>query len=188
MAVADLAAPGRLIELSGRGAHARLSMATHLLRRAQLDGETTAWIQPEGGALFPPDLATAGIDLDALVVLHLPTDQGPGDLLRAAEWLLRSGGYGFVAVDLSGVPPPRGQAWSARLLRLARDNRARLVFVTDTPERQPSLGPLIGLRLETQRSPPLDGRCTLNVRVIKNKSGGPVRVLPETWQSPEGLP
>ena len=75
-----------------------------------------------------------------------------------------------------------------RLLRLARDNGARLVFITDTPEQQASLGPLVGLRLEAQRSPPLAGQCTVNVRVLKNKSGGPVRVLPETWQSPEGLP
>ena len=59
-------------------------MATHLLRGAQVDGEATAWIQSEGGALFPPDLAMAGIDLDALVVLHLPTVQGARDLLRAA--------------------------------------------------------------------------------------------------------
>ena len=128
-------------------------MATHLLRRAQVDGETAAWIQPKAGALFPPDLAMAGIDLDALVVLHLPTEQGARDLLRAAEWLLRSGAYGLIAVDLSGVRAPRGHAWSTRLLRLARDNHARLVFITDTPEQQASLGPLVGLRLEAQRSP-----------------------------------
>ena len=81
--MADLAAPGRLIEISGRGVNARLSTAAKLVREAQSEGETSAWIQAEDGALYPPDLSAAGVDLESLVVLHLPIDQGARDLLRA---------------------------------------------------------------------------------------------------------
>ncbi len=185
--MADLAAPGRLIEISGRGVNARLSTAANLLRQAQIEGETSAWIQPEEGDLYPPDLAAAGIDLESLIVLHLPTDQGARDLLRASEWLLRSGAYGLIVVDLSGVRAPRGQAWCARLVALAREHGTRLLLITDTPASQSSLGPLIGLRIAAQRSPALAGQCTLNVHVLKNKSGGPLRVVPETWRTPSGL-
>ena len=187
--MADLAAPGRLIEISGRGVNARLSTAVNLLRQAQIEGETSAWIQTEEGDLYPPDLAAAGIDLQSLIVLHLPTDQGARDLLRASEWLLRSGAYGLIVIDLSGVraPAPTNQAWCARLVALAREHGTRILLITDTPASQSSLGPLIGLRIAAQRSPPLAGQCTLNVHVLKNKSGGPLRVVPETWRAPSGL-
>jgi len=185
--MAELATPGRLVEISGRGANARLSTAAKLVRQAQSEGETSAWIQAEEGPLYPPDLAATGIDLESLVVLHLPIDQGARDLLRATEWLLRSGAYGVVVVDLSGVRPPRGQAWSARLIALSREHQARLILITDTPSHQSSLGPLVGLRVAAQRSPPLAGQCNLDINVLKNKSGGPLRVVPETWRTPIGL-
>ncbi len=60
------------MQLSGGLASASTTTAVHLLGAAQRSGETTAWIQAEGGSLFPPDLAESGIDLDALVVLHIP--------------------------------------------------------------------------------------------------------------------
>ena len=183
----SLATPGRLIEISGRGANARLSTAVGLLRQAQIEGETSAWIQPEGGDLYPPDLADAGIDLDALVVLHLPTDRGADDLLRATEWLLRSGAYGLVVVDLTGVRAPRGQAWCARLSSLAREHGSRLILITDSPEHRASLGPMIGLRLAPRRSPPHAGSCGLDVHVLKNKSGAPLTIAPERWRAPLGL-
>ncbi|MCB9566362.1 MAG: recombinase A [Myxococcales bacterium] len=179
---------GRLIELSGRGASARLSVAVNLLREAQLAAESSAWIQRRGGDLFPPDLAAAGVDLEALVVLHLPADEGPRDLLRAAEWLLRSGAYGLVVVDLAGLRPPRDLAWIARLVALARQHRSRLVLITDTPEHQASLGPLVGLRIAPRRRGPAHaGRFSLDLQVLKNKSGGPLPLPPGPWRAPAGL-
>lgn len=106
-----LAAPGKLIEVSGGGASAaRLTTAVALVRQAQLEGETTVWIQPVGGPLFPPDLADSGVDLDALIVVHVPEDRGSAGIARAAELLLRSGGYGLCVLDLSAPPPPRPAA------------------------------------------------------------------------------
>jgi hypothetical protein len=49
----QLAAPGRLTELSGVGAAARHTTAAALVRQAQLEGETTVWVQPVGGPALP---------------------------------------------------------------------------------------------------------------------------------------
>src|SRR5262245_7284003 len=105
----QLAAPGRMIEVSGVGAAARHTTAAALVREAQQGGGRTVWIQPEGGSLVPPDLAEAGVDLQALVVVHVPKDRGEVGLARAAELLLRSGAIGLVVLDLSEPPCPEEQ-------------------------------------------------------------------------------
>jgi recombination protein RecA len=97
-----------LIELVGGGASARLTAAVGCLHMAQARGETTAWVQRAGGSLFPPDLQDSGIDLDALVVVQVPARAGAHGPVKAAELLLRSGGFGMVVVDLSAEP--RGSA------------------------------------------------------------------------------
>lgn len=110
----QLAAPGRLIEISGVGASARHTTAVALVRQAQLEGETTAWIQPAGGPLYPPDLADSGVDLASLIVVHVPEDRGQVGLARAAELLLRSGAYGLCVLDLSACwTCPEGQVVTA---------------------------------------------------------------------------
>jgi recombination protein RecA len=111
----QLAAPGRMIEVSGVGAAARHTTAAALVRQAQLEGETTVWIQPEGGSLFPPDLADAGVDLQALIVVHVPRDRGEVGLARAAELMLRSGAVGLCVLDLSEPPCPEEQVAKARV-------------------------------------------------------------------------
>src|SRR5437763_1219444 len=73
---------GRLVEL--RGAH--LTPAIRLVLDAQETGEPVAWIGPRETSFFPPDAAEAGVDLDALVVVHVPRAAAP----RAADPLARS--------------------------------------------------------------------------------------------------
>ena len=58
--------------------------------QAQTHGELVAWVQPKDGALFPPDLDTAGVDLDSFIAIQVPRHAGPFALLRAAEWLIGS--------------------------------------------------------------------------------------------------
>ena len=109
----QLAAPGRLIEISGVGASARYTTAVAQVRQAQLEGETTAWIQPAGGPLYPPDLADSGVDLDALITpVHLPRIS----VLAARYPSLR------IVVDHGAKPDiAAGQLgdWAAGLARLA---------------------------------------------------------------------
>ncbi|NNE44380.1 MAG: recombinase A, partial [Gemmatimonadetes bacterium] len=129
--LSSLPAPAPLVELSGEAGAARVSFAVSLLRRAQLEGETTAWIQKEDGMLYPPDLDAAGVDLDALVVVRLPDSAGPESPFRAAEMLLRSGAFGLLVIDVRGGPSRVHPSVQGRLLGAAREHRSRVLFLTD---------------------------------------------------------
>ena len=209
----QLAAPGRLIEISGVGASARYTTAVAQVRQAQLEGETTAWIQPAGGPLYPPDLADSGVDLDALIVVHIPEARGQVGLARAAELLLRSGAYGLVVLDLSApacmdsppVPacpegqvatdmskktarPPRlrGSAWQARLAALARMHHSRVVVLTRAAGSYASLGPMVGLRVDPRRERQAPGVFAIRPEVVKHK-GGPLQATSALRRGPWGL-
>ena len=106
---------GKLVEVSGSRACARLTTAVSVVRQAQIEGETTAWIQPAGGPLYPPDLHEHGIDLAALAVVQVPAHARQHGLLRAAELLLHSGAFGLVVLDLRHASPKPGAAWQGRL-------------------------------------------------------------------------
>lgn len=195
----ELVTPGRLCELSAPAASAgaRTSTAMALLRRAQREGETTAWIQPaapSGGHLYPPDLHEGGIDLEALVVVHVPESEGAAGLGKAAEMLLRSGAFGFVAIDLgalegkpSGSTAATRTAWQGRLLGLARQHEARVLILTEKPSDADSLGPLVGLRVEPRRTLEPDGSFHIEHHVLKNKSGAPVSPAAELFLGTAGL-
>jgi recombination protein RecA len=160
-------------------------------------------VQPQGGTLYPPDLHQAGIDLDALVVVHVPpdgmnADSGPGKhtpagvvrphrLCKAAELLLRSGAFGMLVLDLCDGTPHGSDAWQGRLLGLARAHHARVVLLTNKPRHADSLGTLVGLRVEPQRFRTAAGQFTVEHQVLKNKSGAPFDVARDHYQGPCGL-
>lgn len=202
--------PGRLLELSGDTegaiATARTSAAVRVLRDAQRAGETAAWIQPRGGALYPPDLAACGIDLDALLVVHVPPAGDPSAqsrqpsvqphaLCKAAELLLRSGAFGIVIVDFThGAPPSGREAWQGRLLGLARQHSSHVVLLTEKPATSDSLGTLIGARVEPRRvrESSTDARLgagafALEHALLKNKSGATMHVQREHRRGPWGM-
>jgi recombination protein RecA len=191
---------GRLIEISASDERpcARTTTTLGLLRAAQAEGESTAWIQLSGGTLYPPDLEHSGIDLEALVVLHIPREpasrsripsasRGPHGLCRAAEILLRSGAFGFVVVDLTEGAPVGSDAWQGRLLGLARQHASRIVLLTDKPSHADSLGPLVALRIEPRRAREAPGRFTIEHHVLKNKAGAPVELSLSRHRGPWGL-
>ena len=185
----ELVVPGRLVELSApsRGPGARTSTAVTLLRRAQREGETTAWVQPAGGSLYPPDLHHSGVDLQALVVVHVPAEQGAVGLGKATELLLRSGAFGLVVVDLGSLRVRSRTAWQGRLLGLARQHESRVLLLTDKPSHADSLGPLIGLRVEPRRHRLDRGVFEVRHEVLKNKSGAPVVPAIDRYVGPPGL-
>lgn len=212
--VAAVIPAGRLVELSTpqHGPGAATTTAVGMVIHAQKNGETTVWLQPAAGPLYPPDLADAGVDLDALVVIHVPAASGPHGSCKAAELLLRSGAFGLVVIDLSsGVPPGSGEAWQGRLLGLARQHHARVAILTEKPTTAASLGPLVGIRVEPQRrrvsaeelasiEPGRPGRtCRRSGRgrqpgrfliehsVLKNKTGKLIEPAVELHRGPWGL-
>jgi recombination protein RecA len=140
---------GRLTEIVRLGSGAQLSLAVSCVFAAQARGEPVAWLQLEGGSLFPPDLADNGVDLDALLIVHVPIGSeaggGPAGLCKAAELLLRSGGFGLVVIDMvtgSGLRPGvaselRLQAQS-RLLGLAREHDSAVLLLSEGAQQRAS--------------------------------------------------
>ncbi len=164
-ALAALVPPGRVVEVSAAAPRGRLTLAVQFVLDAQRSGEACAWVQPEGAGLFPPDLADAGVRLDALVVVHVPRDAGA--VARAGELLVRSGGFGLAVLDLTGGAP-RGESWVVRLGGLARHHSARIVLLTAQPAEAPSAGALVALRVEpARRREP--GRYVLTPSVLRDR-------------------
>jgi recombination protein RecA len=159
---------GRLVEVSAVGASAILSAAQGLVLEAQVQGEPTAWITLASSTFYPPDFADAGVDLDALIVVRVPEVVAG---TRAAERLLRSGAFGLVVVD-AGVDAQVPMGHQGRLVSLAQQNDAAIVFLTAKPERSPSLGSLVSLRAAAMRER-IDGTYGYSVRAIKDKRRGP---------------
>lgn len=178
---------GRLVELSGACGSARTTLALAAIRAAQLEGEPCAWIQFAGGPFYPPDAAECGVDLAALVVVHVPFAPGAAGPFRAAEILLRSGAFGLVVVDrrgVSGSPGSANDAMQGRLQALAREHDVRVLLLTERASDVSSLGPLVSLRVEPHRARLGGGRFAIEPIVLKNKQGGPLELATERRRGP----
>lgn len=184
---------GRLIELAGGPTSASMTTAVQALLACQREGDPVAWIQPAGGDLYPPDLADAGIDLRALLVVHVPLAERRGaaraGVSKAAELILRTGAFGGVVIDMSRGPRPRGDAWLGRLASLSREHDARCVFLGPPSRGHGSLGPLVSIHLSPERERVRPFRYVLRASVLKDKSGhGPTLLGPRLYAGPEGMP
>jgi hypothetical protein len=146
---------------------------------------------PRGAGLFPPDLAAAGLDLEALLVVHVPPEDRAA-IPRAAELILRTGAFGAVVLDLRGglegarVHVPRGIAWQGRLLTLAREHACRVLVLSSEAEGHGSFGPLVSLRFDVRRRRLAPGCFRVEARVLKDKSGL-ARDVGRTCRAPLGL-
>jgi recombination protein RecA len=182
---------GRLIEIASHRAGAQMTTAVACLRWAQQKGETAAWVQPAGGSLFPPDLADSGIDLAALIVVHVPRPAGGNGLAKAAELLLRSGGFGMVVLDLSeSALRTSSTALQGRLLGLAREHHSWLLLLSaaaDGDTSHYSLGPLVSVCLEPRRKRIARGRFAVEAHVRKDKSSLLGSLTPTEHPGPWGL-
>lgn len=182
-----LAQPGTLTEISSARASGRSTLAAAFVREAQAEGETTAWVMHDALGPYAPDLLASGIDPAALLVVRLPVSEGPHGLVRAAEILLRSSGFGLVVVDLVlGAPRGLPAAWQGRLQGLAREHRARVLLLSSTPSEGDSLGPLVANRIEPTRRRSKNGfEITLASR--KSRSHANVALRPSFHVAPDGL-
>lgn len=196
---------GRLAEVSGGAMSAALTLAFRLVREAQAEGEPAAWILGRGSTFFPPDAARAGVDLAALAVVRLPVARGPSDgsrsrtgrdasrgrgshdlaAAKAADLLVRSGGFGVVVLDL-GSRARLPLAPQARLAGLAERHRTLVLCLTESSPEDPSLGSLVSLRLEAARCGP-EERSRWQARVLKDKRLGMRWQHEEVSRAPDGL-
>lgn len=195
---------GRLTEIARLPSGAQLTLAASCVVAAQVRGEPVAWLQQEGGSLFPPDLAESGVDLDALLVVHVPAKAGRAGLCKAAELLLRSGSFGLVVIDLvgrvgqgAGVAGVAGEIQlqaQSRLFGLAREHDSAVLLLSDAPQQharqyvqQASLGPLVGLCIEPHRQRVSRGVFRIEPRARKDKSGSLCALASEPRRGPWGL-
>jgi recombination protein RecA len=197
----DLA--GRLVEISGARSTAQLTAAFGLILEAQLCGDRAAWVTFEHSAFFPPDAAAGGVDVEALPVVRIANAPAAA---RAAEHLVRSGGFGVVVIDLSSgadaaASPALPVPMLTRLLGLARAHHAAVLILTRKSPEMPSLNSLISLRAEAQRMARDDGSSAhgssakapgagsyeVRVRVLKDKRRAPGWDHVETCRGSAGL-
>lgn len=174
---------GRLCELSSVPGAALLTAAFRLVLDAQLESEPVAWIAATPDTFFAPDAAESGVDLDALVVIRVPDARAAA---RAADRVLRSGGFGLVVMDLhadSRIPVPL----QVRLARQARDHHAVLLCLTAKSREAPSLGPMVTLRGQTSCRRLAVDRFQCEVEILKDKRHGPGWRHTEICRGPDGL-
>jgi recombination protein RecA len=174
---------GRLVELSGGAAGAALTLAFGLVLEAQRNGEPVAWIGRRDSAFYPPDVVEAGVDLEALVVVWAP---GMPAALRAADHLLRSGGFGLAVLDLGAqwaLPIPA----QTRLSGLAGKHSAAVLCLTEKDPKRPSLGSLVSLRAQAERTERAGERWRCEAAVLKDKRRGPGWKHAEVCRAPDGL-
>lgn len=180
---------GRLTQVASGAQGGGSTVAAALVATAQRQRQPVAWVQWQGGSLYPPDLQAQGIALAALLVVHVGCPDRAHVRLRATELLLRSGGYGLVVVDLTSGRLPTGLAWQHRLQHWARQHHSAVVLLTraDGAGPSPSLGALIGLQLCPERQQLASGLFEQHCAIGKNKLG--TQTLPWQWlaSGPPGL-
>lgn len=186
--LSELLPKGRLVEVSGQHGCARTTTAVSCVIRAQARGDLVAWVQPKGGTLFPPDLETAGVDLDSFIAIHVPRHAGPFALVRATEWLARSGAFGLTVIDLTDALPPGSSVnWQGRLQGLLRQHDGRILLLTSSAYEAPSSGPLVGLRVEPRRTPLHADHFEIHTHVLKDKVGFAAELASTKPIAPTGL-
>jgi recombination protein RecA len=159
---------GRVVELSGRGATALLTVAVGLVLEAQHKQEPVAWITHPAATVFPPDVARNGIDLGALLFVRVEAAEA---MLRAVDHLLRSGAFGLVILDLPArVDVPLSA--QVRLAGLAKKHEAALVYLVAGESGMVAASSLVSLRATCHRRRVDAGRFECALHVSKDKRRG----------------
>lgn len=165
---------GRLAEITG---FARLSAVAVLAREAHRCGEGVAWVSAVESLFFPPDLARWGVAVERIPIVFAAERTA-----RAAEMLMRTGAFALLVLDLGNARPAMGSL--GRLLRLAGIHDVAVVALT---EGEPSLGSLVGVRVNASHSGPIEGRLELDITAIKDKHRRPYWHVREVCCAPDGM-
>lgn len=176
---------GGLSELSARCGHPHLTLAFQWIADAHRSGEPAAWIGGPTSIFYPPDADRWNLDWSALAVVRLDSAH---QRLRAADKLLRCGGFGLVVVDVDDSDTDRlPHPLMGRLLRLAETHDSAVVFLTNTSEGACSIGPLVSMRAHLRWADADPRRLRIECDVIKDKRRGPGHRWSEEYDGPMGL-
>jgi recombination protein RecA len=145
-----------------------LTLVSGLVLDAQQQHEPVAWLQRVDDGVYPPDLAAAGVDLEALVFVRLPDNQA---LAVAADSLLRCAAFGLVVVDL-GPRPGLSAGMQKRLTNLARLADSVLVLLTESRWQRRLLSPVISVHALAERRRCGAGEFCCRAEVLKDRRRG----------------
>jgi recombination protein RecA len=179
---------GRIGELSGSGETASLSAAFSLIRDSQAEGEPAAWVAAGESSFFPPDARRNGVDLEALPVIRV---EAAPPAARAADKLLRSGGFGLIVIDLvsasgdTGVSVPR--PLQKRLARHTDAHEAAILALTEKESDAPSFGSLCTFRAQSTRSREGGNQFEVDLEALADNRFGPGWTVQEVYRGPPGL-
>lgn len=171
---------GQLTELATDCGQAGVTQAVELIAQAQALGEPVAWVGSARSFFYPPQAQGWGLDWSALALIRLEDGHLAG---RAADRLLRSGGFGLVIVDLGGVPSLPAPLLG-RLQGLARAHESALVFLTRKSAGAPSLSPLIPFRVQVDWQAADPWRLLAHIEVVKDKHRGPGERIEREYDGP----
>lgn len=155
---------GELSELTGPKSSGRTSLLLATLAAATARGEVVSLV--DGLDRFDPAMAAeAGVDVMRVLWVRGPSvSEGPSlkfrdrpfldavvsRALRAADLIVRAGGFGIVALDLADVPAPLvGRVPASSWMRIAHANEGRdtvLILVADAPLARSPRGVSVRLR------------------------------------------
>ncbi|MDB5096386.1 MAG: uncharacterized protein JWM80_807 [Cyanobacteria bacterium RYN_339] len=174
---------GNITELSGLGASATVTLALRLILEAQGQGDPGAWVTTRGRCFFPPDAEANGLDLDALAVVRV---QELHEIGKAADYLVRSGAFGVVVMDL-GPEERLPERQLTRLLGLARKHGTAIICLTLKAEATPSLGGLVSMRAVVRLTRQGSGQYACELVAVKDKRRPPGWRHKEDLGGPPGL-
>ena len=170
---------GRFVEISG----AALTATAKLILEVQRRGMFTAWIGDACSCFFPPDMAASGVDLPSLPVVRAPDALGAW---RAADILIRSGGFALVIVDC-GRDAEFPLNIQNRLAGLAKQHHAALVWIARRSRQCSPPSSLVSLRMEAERGLVGFDRFACELRTVKDKRAITGRTHREVCRGSDGL-
>ncbi len=142
---------GAVTEITGPASSGRTSIALSIFAEATARGESIALI--DGRDAFTPHSAVrAGVDLKRLLWIRCNRMDGMDAVLKAADLLLKGGGFGVVAVDITDLPasnlenvPP--QTWF-RFQRTIENTPTILLIIGQKPVAQSSAALVLRVGIE----------------------------------------
>jgi recombination protein RecA len=163
-------------------AGASISAALSLLLEAQRDGEPVAWVTTRASLFYAPDASLNGLDVEAISVVRAADAR---EAARAAERLLRSGGFGAVVLDLDDDSDV-ADALAVRLAQLARLHDAVVVAMV-YGRKTGAFGAHASLRVAVERSRIAAGRFVRGVQIERARGGLSSAPWLEEVDGPPGL-
>jgi hypothetical protein len=181
---------GRISEFVGPVGSGRTTIAARFISAATSAGEVVAWIENSRG-FDPADIAAGCANLDR--VLWASVDEHRklafdhsgrvrryrfSSVFKAAEMVLKAGGFGLVVIDIGASAAPMPQSIALRLAREAERSSAAVIVLA--PYRICGTFAALSLKLARVKasftrlapaSPTLFDGYVIEASTIRNKSG-----------------